>query len=105
MSVLQRYIDNLSSLLHTVITRQEAAVMVARAARVLGLDTGIDNADAVLSRYADSDKTANWAKDSMAYCCQSGVLDAGSELRPTKAILRCEIAQMIYNALRLAGKL
>lgn len=87
------------------ITRQEAAVMVARAARVLGLDTSTDNADVVLNRFADSDKTASWAKDSMAYCCQSGILDAGSELRPTKAILRCEIAQMIYNTLKLAGKL
>ena len=87
------------------ITRQEAAVMVARAAGVLGLDTVVDSADAVLSRYTDGEKTANWAKDALAYCCQSGILDAGSELCPTKAILRCEIAQMIYNTLKLAGKL
>ena len=84
------------------ITRQEAAVMVARAARLCGLDTELD-ADAVrdvLSQFTDYTTSADWARQGLAFCFRQGVLDDSAlTIRPTAHILRCEIAQMLYNLL------
>ena len=87
------------------ITRQEAATMVVRAAKVLGLKTAATNADTTLSRFSDSAKVASYAKEPLAYCYNSGILEAEPSIQPTKAILRCEIAQMVYNLLKIAGEL
>ena len=87
------------------ITRQEAATMVARAAKVLKLDIAADDADEVLALFSDGAAVADWAKGAMAGCCASGIVSWSGSLQPTKAILRCEIAQMVYNMLKLAGKL
>ena len=87
------------------ITRQEAATMVVRAARVLGLDTTMGDADEILLLFSDGKKVASWAKDAVAWCCAAGVLADGGTIQPTRAILRGEIAQMIYNVLDMAGKL
>ena len=36
----------------------------------------------------------------MAYCYKSGILDdSGLTIQPGRAVLRCEIAQMLYNLL------
>lgn len=43
------------------ITRQEAAVMLARTAKILGIGNDISNAN-----YADDDEIASWAKDSVS---------------------------------------
>ena len=87
------------------ITRQEAATMVVRAAKVLGLKTAATNADTTLSRFSDSAKVASYAKEPLAYCYNSGILEAEASIQPTKAILRCEIAQMVYNLLKISGEL
>lgn len=87
------------------ITRQEAAVMVARAARVLGLDTAAADVDSALRPFTDGGETADWARAAVAYCCESGILTASGALRPTQAIQRGEIAQMVYELLGAAGKL
>lgn len=87
------------------ITRQEAATMVVRAAKVLGLNTAAANAETTLSRFSDSAKVASYAKEPLAYCYNSGILEAEASIQPTKAILRCEIAQMVYNLLKIAGEL
>ena len=87
------------------ITRQEAATMVARAAKVLNLDTGVGNADEVMALFSDGAAVADWARDALAYCAASGIVTWTGSLQPDKAILRCEIAQMIYNMLAIAGKL
>ena len=87
------------------ITRQEAATMVVRAAKVLGLNTAAVNADTTLSRFPDSAKVASYAKEPLTYCYNSGILEVEKTIQPTKAILRCEIAQMVYNLLKIAGGL
>lgn len=87
------------------ITRQEAAAMVARAAKTLGLDTKVENADEVLGLFKDGTQVADWAKEPVSYCYKSGILADEGTVQPSKPILRCEIAQMIYNMLKLAGKL
>ena len=90
---------------NTTITREEAATMVARAAKVCGLNTEMtaNEIEDTLKTYNDSKNISPWAKDAFAYCCDSGIWDSqSSTLQPKKAILRAEIAQMIYNMLKLA---
>ncbi len=87
------------------ITRQEAATMVARAAKQLGMETAVTDTEELLALFSDGGKVASYAKDAVAYCYESGILTDGGSIQPTKAILRCEIAQMIYNLLKMAGKL
>ena len=84
------------------ITRQEAAVMVARAAKLCGLDTEMDAGATkdVLAQFGDYRSVASWAKESLAFCYYTSILDQSAlKIEPTKAILRCEIAQMLYNML------
>lgn len=84
------------------ITRQEAAAMVARSARLCGMDTALSETEQrnILAPFADYTTVASWARESMAFCYGEGILD-GSDLNvnPTRPILRCEIAQMLYNLL------
>lgn len=89
-----------------IITRQEAAVMVARAARLCGLETGMEAGDAekVLAAFEDGGSVVDWARAGMAFCCRQGILTE-DVLRPGAAVLRCEVAQMVYNLLAGSGLL
>ena len=87
------------------ITRQEAAAMVARAAKLCGLDPSMDAAATkdMLAQFGDYRSVASWAKEPMAFCYSVNILDQSDlNIEPTKAILRCEIAQMLYNMLTAA---
>mgnify|MGYP002600660569 FL=1 len=87
------------------ITRQEAAAMVARAAKLCGLDPSMDEAATkdMLAQFGDYRSVASWAKEPMAFCYSANILDQSElNIEPTKAILRCEIAQMLYNMLTAA---
>lgn len=87
------------------ITRQEAAAMVCRAAKLCGLDVRMeaDAVKSVLSQFGDYRSVASWAKETMAFCCYAGILDTGTQkIEPEKPILRAEIAQMLYNMLLIA---
>ncbi len=86
------------------ISRQEAATMVARAAMLCGLDTTLSESQtqAVLSRFSDADSVADWAAPAMAFCYESGILDATDSATGAKQpIKRCEIAEMLYNLLHI----
>ncbi len=87
------------------ITRQEAATMVARAAKLCGMNTDL-NEDAVrnvLALFDDYLTVAEWAKASLAFCYSSGIMDDSvMEIVPLEEIKRAEIAQMIYNMLAAA---
>ncbi|MBR2490126.1 MAG: S-layer homology domain-containing protein [Ruminiclostridium sp.] len=87
------------------ITRQEAAVMVARAAKLCGMDTEMSTLAVrdVLAQFTDYVTTADWARSGLAFCYQEGILDDSAlEIRPKVAIQRWEIAQMLYNLLGTA---
>ncbi|MGN0994880.1 MAG: S-layer homology domain-containing protein [Butyricicoccus sp.] len=87
------------------ITRQEAASMVARAARLCGMDTGLgdDEIRNTLAQFGDYVTVASWAKESVAFCYRADILDQSDlEVAPTAAIRRGEIAQMLYNLLSSA---
>ena len=87
------------------ITRQEAAVMVARAGALCGMQTDFDTAAIrdTLAQFTDYVQTAEWARQSLAFCYQAQILDdAALEIRPTQAITRGEVAQMLYQLLEKA---
>ena len=84
------------------ISRQEAAVMVARAAKLCGMDTSLDAGTIrdLLAQFTDYVKTSEWAREGLAFCYQEGILDSAVlEIQGSTAIARCEIAQMIFNLL------
>ena len=90
------------------ITRQEAATMVARAAKLCGMNTDYSTSAArdVLAQFGDYTKCADWARSSLAFCYDQGILDSSAlNIQPTQEIRRCEIAQMLYNMLDKANLL
>jgi hypothetical protein len=90
------------------ITRQETAVMVARAARLCGMDTGRSDAEIrdTLAPFGDYRTISAWAAAAMAFCFDTGILDdTGFEIKPTEAVQRCEIAEMLYRMLDKANLL
>lgn len=90
------------------ITRQEAAAMAARAAKLCGMDTSMDDTAIreMLAQFTDYVKVDSWAKEATAFCYGSGILDQSDlEILPGKAIKRCEIAQMLFNMLTEADLL
>jgi hypothetical protein len=90
------------------INRQEAAVMVAHAAELAGMDTEYDAASArdIISQFMDYTKSADWARSSLAFCYDAGILNQSDmEMRPKENILRCEVAQMLFNMLGAANLL
>ena len=90
------------------ITRQEAAVMVARAAKLCGMDTGRTEAAVrdTLAQFGDYRSVKSWAQPAMAFCYDTGILDGAEfDIKPGEAILRCEIAEMLYRMLDMANLL
>lgn len=87
------------------ITRQEAVVMVARAAELAGMNMAIDamTAKDVLSQFTDYITVSDWAKSSMALFYKEGILSQDDmEILPKAAIKRGEIAQMLCDMLKKA---
>lgn len=84
------------------ITRQEAAALAARAAKLAGMDTELEEYEVrnVLAQFSDYVTVAPWARADLAFCYREGILDQ-SEVRvePGRAILRGELAQMLYHML------
>jgi len=92
----------------STITRQEAAVMVARAAQLVGVDTTLSDAEIrdILAQFSDSATVAWWAQAELAFLFHAGILDtSAAQIQPTTAILRGEIAEMLHRLLDLANLL
>lgn len=87
------------------VTNQEAAAMVQRAAKLCGMVTDMDD-EAVrntLAGFTDYTTAADWAKASLAFCYQSGILsDEEIEIAPASPISRAELSVMLYNLLDCA---
>ena len=84
------------------ITKQEAATMVARAAKLCGMDTQLETYEILnaLAQFGDYVTVDDWARESTAFCYSEDILDQNDlDIEPKRAILRCEIAQMLYNML------
>ena len=92
----------------STISRQEAAVMVARAAKLCGMDTAMDSTGIrdMLAQFTDYVEVATWAQESVAFCYSSDILDQSEmEIQPEVAITRGQIAQILYNLLSEANLL
>ena len=90
------------------ITRQEAAVMVSRAAQLCGLETEMDTAAVrnMLAQFPDYMTSAEWARAQLAFCYQEGILrQTELNIRPQDAVTRAEVAQMLFNLLSSADLL
>ena len=90
------------------ITRQEASVMVARAARLCGMDTGRSDAGIrdTLAQFGDYRTVAAWAAEAMAFCYDAGILDdTAFDIDPLEAVRRCEMAEMLFRLLSSANLL
>ncbi len=89
----------------STITRQEAAVMAARAAKLCGMDTEMEAAGMrnMLAQFGDYMRTAEWARPALAFCYQADILNQSDlDIRSGEAVKRCEVAQMLYNLLGAA---
>lgn len=87
------------------ITREEAAVMLARAARLCGMESEITEAEQwnILSQFTDYRTCSDWAAKDLAFCYREGILPQEDlEVRPHDAALRCEVAEMLYQLLQNA---
>ena len=87
------------------ITREEAYVMTARAARLAGIDGayGAFEARNILAAYIDYVKISDWAVEDVAFCADKGIADTDElEIRAKEAVTRSEVAFMIYNMLSLS---
>ncbi len=88
------------------ITRQDAAVMVARAAALCGMDTKYDTMSFrdITAGFMDYVKVAEYAQGGVAFAYDNDILDnSAMEIKPTENILRGEIAQMLYVMLVAAA--
>lgn len=85
------------------ITRQQAAAMIARAAKLGGEDMSGYTADAVrniLSAFSDYTQCASTTMPGLAFCYDKGILDSSAQIiQPQKAVSRGEVAQMLYRLL------
>ncbi len=84
------------------VSRQEAAVMLSRAALLCGLEFTMDEVatEQTLSAFFDHQSSASWAINELAFCYQNGILAAeGSLIHPEESIDRGEIASVLYQLL------
>ena len=87
------------------ITREEAAVMLARAAKLCGMNTDIEVLEArdILAGFLDYVKASDWAVGSLAFCYDNEILpNDAMEIKPNETVIRAEIAQMLYNMLMVS---
>ncbi len=83
------------------ITRQELAVMLARYAKLAGLDAKGD--PKALDQFADGEDTGDWAVDGVAWCVAKGILKGKGQntLDPTAKVTRAEVAVMLDRFIAL----
>lgn len=85
------------------LTREQFAAVVAKA---VGAD--VDSADqAVLGAFPDADGVSGWARATMAWAVENGVIngaeaeDGTRELQATRELTRAEMATMMVNAIEV----
>ncbi len=87
-----------------VITREQLAVMLARYAKLIGMDTKADAK--ALEQFADGENTGSWAVNGVAWCVNKGILQGkgGNVLDPTTNVTRAEVAVMLDRFIALIQK-
>ncbi len=89
------------------ITREQATVIIAKAMKLAGMNTGIndDELNSILADFGDSGKASAWAKKSMGLCVKTEILSGQSAkmLAPDKKITRAEAAVLVRKLLQKSG--
>ncbi len=80
------------------ITREEAAVMIARAFALCMATPSVNTEN--INNFSDADESSPWARDALSLCLAYGLWD--DTLRPKDVATRAEIAAFIYNLLQEA---
>jgi len=79
------------------ITRQEATVILQRAARLAGYAGSTGDIDS----FADADSVSDWALDSVKFSIGSGLITGDDGLlRPQEGIIRAEAAAVVLTLLQ-----
>ena len=90
------------------ITKEAAAVMLARAAKLWGKETVYSESTVrdILSGFVDYIDASLWAREALAFCCENGIIsNEDIELFPQKTLTRAQTAVMVYNMLSTLGLL
>lgn len=87
---------------NAAITREQIAVMLARALQVAGADTPEIPADGLLARYIDDNSISGWARASIALAVEAKIMQgtAESALLPARSATRAESAAMLARLLK-----
>ena len=87
------------------LTRAEAAVMVARAAKLCGMntDTGTQETRDVLAQFGDYMTLPDWAWTSVAFCYNEDILTLnGFDINHGEHVNRAEVSEMLFRMLGAA---
>ena len=78
------------------VTREEFAAFLANYAELF--DKSYEAADeGTLSEMPDAGQVSDWAKGSVAWAVENGIMGNGGSIDPSSAIIRGDVAGMIYN--------
>jgi len=89
---------------NSTITKEEAAVMIERAAELCGMYTYMpeDEVFEIISHYADSEDVAGWALPSVTMCFKYDLLpQSATAIAPKSEVRRYEIAEMVFRMLKV----
>ncbi|MDR1217679.1 MAG: S-layer homology domain-containing protein [Oscillospiraceae bacterium] len=84
------------------ITREQAAVMTVRAAKLAGLDTELADVEILdtLAPFGDYRTVSDYAREQLAFCYMNGIMDDTEfDIEPKEAVTRAEIAETLYRML------
>ncbi|WP_164821454.1 S-layer homology domain-containing protein [Paenibacillus koleovorans] len=90
------------------ITKQEAAVMIANAAKLCGFDTAMSKSETrdMLAQFGDYVQSAEWARDALAFNYREHILSQDAmDIEPQVAVKRGEMAEMLHRLLTTANLL
>ena len=77
------------------VTREQFATMLANYAKVTGDFEAAD--ESVLDKYGDGSSVSSFAKGTVAWAVENGVMGGASALRPTDPVSRADAATMAIN--------
>jgi hypothetical protein len=88
------------------VTKEEAATMVAKAAKLVGLENELMKGETrdILAQFDDYVQVSGWAQEPMAFCYKHEILNQSDmKINPSKAIKRYEVAVMLFNLLNISN--
>lgn len=88
-----------------LITKEQAAVLLMRAAKLCGIAREMTKSETrdILAQFGDYTTTSGWAREALAFCYDEEIFDASElKIEPKRSVLRSEVAQMLYNLLKRA---